>query len=682
MTQAEQDLQNALVSQYHLNLEFLKENDLNLYNKINAFSDMLSQGQFQENFALDFISEKGEFDILNIKENTYLYGKNAKLLNEHFLNKVDLSKTLTFNNLAQNIYMKREKNIEIKNSKFDLLENLLLNHMSEYSEVLGDTYSKTKEYKEVDKFIFFGNLLGTHLKDFQEKTNFKCCFIYEENLEIFRLSLFVVDYKSFNNKAKIIFSIMDEESILDEKINIFYNNMYIHSNYNIKFYKMINVNDNLIHKFLNESYLSNGVTFDYLKLLHDTFYSISKHIDNYKILTTKKKFSNFSFFKDKPVIIIGAGPSLLHNIKWLKDNQKKFIIVSIGASYKKLFDNGITPDIVTTVDPKFEILNRTHFNKNDVILLKDTVVLASINTPTKILNRFNQEKLFLFEVLDNYKYNSNVYNGISIGEITLSLFLDMNIDNIYLLGMDLALDKKTGESHFKGYVNKREQFDKESSQLNEVISSGNTSIKEFIHVKGNSEEKVITNRMFALSINQYVQIIKIFKKDFQKIYNLCIDGAYIEGTILRKTDEIFEYKDIEDKRFLMDTLKSISEFGLLKKEKKDLDVKISSIEKYKKLLKKVFLKKNSSNNIEEFNTKFLELYTEMIKNNDKLFLRIIANYFNFVMPYIKYSFNDKKMDLKIVSIKLRKVETIFYKQVLNLIEIYETYLIQIKKRVR
>ena len=682
MTQAEQDLQNALISQYHLNLEFLKENDLDLYNKIETFSNMISQGQFQENFVLDFISEKGEFDILNIKENVYLYDKNAKSINANFLNNVDSSKKSTFNNLTKDIYLNRKKNIEIQDSKFDSLTSLLCNDMSEYVEILGNAYSNTKEYKKFDKFLFFGNLLGTHLKDFQVKTNFKCCFIYEENLEIFRLSLFVTDYRSLNNYAKIVFSIMDEKSIFDEKLNKFFNEMYTYSNYNIKYYKIINVDDDLIHRILDNLYLSNGSTFDYTKLLYDTFYSISKHINNYKILTTKNKTAIFSPFNNKPIIIIGAGPSLMQNIKWLKENQNKFVLVSIGAVYKKLFDNEIIPDIVTTVDPKFEILNKTHFNKNDVSLLKDTTILASINTPTKILNRFNQDKLFLFEVVDYYKNNSTAYNGMSIGEITLSLFLDMNATNIYLLGMDLSFNRKTGESHFEGYVNKRKSFDKKSSKLDEVISSGHTSIEEFIQVKGNTEDRVTTNRMFALSINQYVQIIKIFKKDFQHIYNLCEDGAFIEGAIFNKISEIAPYKDIKEKKILIDSLTNISEFGLLKKEKKELDIKISSLEEYKKILNKEFFRKPNSNNIEEFNVKFLELYTKMIKNNDKLFLRIIANYFNFVVPYIYYSFNDRNLSENNLKDKIKKIEKVFYKQVKNIIEVYESYIFQIKKRVR
>lgn len=681
MTQAEQDLQNALVSQYFANLEFFKEHDLELFNKLNTLSTMIDEEIFKENFVLEFVKETGDFDILNLATNTYTYGRNAKLINENFLNNCNFSKKSIFGNLVNNLYLPRDKNIEISDSKFDILDQIVYSDMSEYANILGHCYYDEKVYKEIDKFFFFGNLLGTHLKSFQEKIGFKCCFIYEPNLEIFRLSLFVTDYRSLNNKSQFIFSVMDQEDIFVEKTNNFFNSMYIYSNYNIKYYKMVNVEEDIFNKILNELYLSNSSTYDYSKLLFDTFYSVSKHINKYKILTTKNKSANFSLTNDKPTLLIGAGPSLTKNLKWLKENQDKFIIVAIGATYKKLFDNGITPDIVTTVDPKYHILNATHFNLKDVELLRNTIILASINTPTKILDRFNQEKLFLYEVVDTFKNNSKAYNGISIGEITLSLLLDMNVKDIYLLGTDLAFDEKTGLSHFEGYVNKREDFVSEKSKVNEVLEIGKTSRQEFILVKGNKKEQVVTNRMFALSINQYIRIINYFKKSYQNVYNLCEEGAYIEGTIFKNVADIYRSSKIDNKNFLFENIKNISEFGLSKVELKELEIKISNLKFIKKVLNEQFSKQKNSTNIDKFRDKFL-IVLNIIKKNDKFFLSIISSYFNFVMPYINYSLNDEKMEIKEIENKLVQIETIFIRQVENIIDGYEAYLFNIKKGTR
>lgn len=677
--QLQENLQNALIQQYYLNLEFLKEHDLILYNKINTFSTMIDEGYYKERFALEFIKENGQFDILNIEENSYLYGRNENLINEHFLNGCDFTKNSVFNSLTLDLYLPRKKDIEIYDEKFDILDRIIYSNMSEYASVLGHCYSDNKEYNQIDKFIFFGNLLGTHLKYFQEKIGFKTCLIYEPNLEIFRLSLFVTDYRHINQKSKIIFSIMDDENILIEKVNIFFRTIFMYSNYNIKYHKMINVDNDIFNKILNELYLSNGSTYDYTKLLFDTFYSLSKHINKYKILTTKNKSNDFTLLENKPVILVAAGPSLSKNIEWLRENQNKFIIVAIGAVYKKLYDNGITADIVTTVDPKYHVLNQTHFNKTDVQILKDTIVLASINTPTRILDRFNQEKLFLYEVVDPFKNNSNVYNGISIGEITLHLLLDMNIKDLYLLGTDLAFDEKTGQSHFEGYVNKRDDFEKENSKINDVLETGNSSRKEFIEVKGNKKDKVITNRIFALSINQYIRIINFFKKPYQNIYNLCENGAYIEGTIFKNIEEIKEEKIIENKKELFNNIMKISEFGLLKNEYEELDRKLETLRQIRKTLNDLYVKQKESTSLEKFNEKFSVLSNFIIRKKDRFFIGIIKNYFNFVLPYVYDSLNDKKLSNDEIKLKLKKVEIIFLKQINSLIDVYESYLIYIKK---
>lgn len=673
--QAEEILQNSLIQRYYSNLEFLKENDLDLYNRINTFSMMIEENLYEEKFVLEFMKENGEFDILNLQENTYFYGRNAKLINEHLLNNADFSKKSTFCNFVNNLYFERDKDIEIKDSKIRILDKVTQNDISEYTNIWGNGYDENKKYEWIDKYFFFGNYLGTHLVEFQEKMKFKSCFIYEPNLEIFRLSLFVTDYKSLNNKSKIIFAVMEDDKDFIEKVNVFLGSIDIYSNYNIKNCQIIQMDNAIINKIFDELYLSSNVTFDYAKMFYTNLYLITKHINKFKILTTKKKDATFSISNNKPVLLLGAGPSLGKNIDWIKNNQNRFIIVAIGGTYKKLFDNGIIPDIVTTVDPQYEVLNRTHFNENDVKLLENTIVLASINTPTKILNRFNQEKLFLYEIGKNFKNNSTPYSGVSVGETSLLILLDMNIKDIYLLGTDLAFDKETGLSHYSGYANKKENY--KDDKLNQALETGYSSAKEFIEVKGNKNDKVITNRMFALSINQYVRIINHIKKSHQNVYNLCEDGAFIEGTILLDKKDIACAENI-NKGFLLNNLEKINEFGLRKDELKDLNKKILNLSKCKKSLDDLFLK-NKSINISDFNEKIVSFINLINKGSHEVFMQIILNYFNLIIPYVYYSLNDSKLEDKDKKNKLRQTEKVLYKQLKNLLELYEGYLLQIKK---
>lgn len=665
-------IQNKLLELYSSNMEFLKNNDIKLYNKLETLSYMIEKSLYQEKFVLEFFQETNNFDILNLETELYLYNKEIDKFSKNELNKINLDNRSGFFNLNKNLFRKNNVFIKTSDLKFNDLNKTLSDEIKEYVNIWGEI-KEDKKYEEIDKFIFLGNLLGTQIIDFYNEINFKSCFIYEPNLEIFRLSLFTTNYMQLSKNIKFVFSIMDDDIDLNKKIVKFINNTEIFSNYIIKYCKMNYVDDGIFQKFLNQMHLLDPLKFDYTKLLYHTFDSVSKHIDKYKILTLKNKKD---FIIDKNVLFLAAGPSLENNLDLIKENQNKFIIITIGAVYKKLFENGIIPDIVTTVDPQYDVLNSTHFNLEDVKLLKDTIIMASINTPTKILERFNQEKLFLYEVLDSFKINSNEYFGVSIGEISLSLILDLNFKNIYLLGTDLCINQITGESHFSNYINKREDYTKESKVNN--LKQDNYTVEDFIEVKGNTSDKVITKRIFALSIIQYVNIINKFKKNFQTIYNLSKDGAYIEGTTYKNFDEIVLNLDSIDKSTTLNELILLSELGLTKQEKIYLKENINNLKNLKHAISKLYITSLERVTLREFKDRLLVCFKEINKNNDKFLDKIILNYSKIIISYIFYSINDKEIETSEKEKKLAKSQKLFYKQIQKILDVYLIYLLKIK----
>lgn len=672
MTEIQIQIQNKLLEQYLSNIEFLKNNDIELYNKLETLSYMIEKGIYQEKFVLEFLQETNSFDILNLETNVYLYNKEIDEFSKNELNKINLDNRSGFFNLNKNLFTNNNLFGKTSDLKFNDLNKTLSDEVKEYVNIW-EEIKEDKKYEKIDKFIFLGNLLGTQIIDFYNKINFKSCFIYEPNLEIFRLSLFTTNYMQLSKNIKFTFSIMNDDIDLNKKIVNFINNTEIFSNYIIKYYKMNYVEDGIFQKFLNQMHLLDPLKFDYTKLLYHTFDSISKHIGSYKILTLKNKKD---LIIDKNVLFIAAGPSLDNNFEFIKENQEKFIIITIGAVYKKLFDNDIIPDIVTTVDPSYNALNSTHFNLEDVKLLKDTIIMASINTPTKILERFNQEKLFLYEVLDSFKINSNEYFGVSIGEISLSLILDLNFKNIYLLGTDLSINQITGESHFSNYINKRENYTKERKVNN--LKQDNYTVEDFIEVKGNTSDKVITKRIFALSIIQYVDIINKFKKNFQTIYNLSKNGAYIEGTIYKNFDEIVLNLDSIDKSTILSELILSSELGLTKQEKINLEEKITNLGDLKHTISKLHITSLERVTLREFKDRLLVCFKEINKNNDRFLDKIILNYSKIVISYIFYSINDKEIQNIEKEKKLAKSQKVFYSHIQKILDVYLTYLLKIK----
>ena len=82
----------------------------------------------------------------------------------------------------------------------------LINYSNKYAD------KEKTTMKKLYKFIFLGVGLGLHLTTIHEKLQSNVYFIVEEDLELFRLSLFVTNYKDMSSHgAQLLFSIFDDE---------------------------------------------------------------------------------------------------------------------------------------------------------------------------------------------------------------------------------------------------------------------------------------------------------------------------------------------------------------------------------------------------------------------------------------------------------------------------------------
>ncbi len=86
-----------------------------------------------------------------------------------------------------------------------------------------------------------GTLLGRHIPRIAKKIDARSYLVLERNLEIFRLSLFTVDYTILAEKSGVIFSIMDEYSKTEKKRYIKFLNSYkeVQNNYFLRFLQQI-----------------------------------------------------------------------------------------------------------------------------------------------------------------------------------------------------------------------------------------------------------------------------------------------------------------------------------------------------------------------------------------------------------------------------------------------------------
>ncbi|MCT7541477.1 motility associated factor glycosyltransferase family protein [Aliarcobacter cryaerophilus] len=667
MTEAQLELQNALTTTFLANLAFLSEYDKELYHRVDELSRMIENGSYEEKYHLEFIMEDGDFDIYDVVNDKYLYGRKPKKFNNDLIQKVEFDEKKSILNIQNYFALKhkidfdRDRRLELNNSE----EFLALTYCDalEYTNCLNDYMdTKKKKFKKIEKFVFLGTLLGRHIPKIAQKIDATMYLVLERNLEIFRLSLFTVDYTILGKKG-VIFSVMNDYLEEEKQIaEFFYTRIF--DNYLIKFATSgINIEQYVDGLLLTISELS-PVTYDYNRILYSHRNRTTKVLNKYKIIQFHKIKDKTNIFKDIPILYIASGPSLDDNIDWIKQNQNKFFIVTIGSAYKKLLKNGIKIGMITTLD-EHEILTQIQFDDENVNKIdKDTIILASAITNEKVLKKFNSNNLFFYEVFIDFFKENVAFTGFSIGEVTLDLLLHFNAKRIYTIGLDLALNQETGESHSKDAGSCVSRLNLDEVQTREVFDE-KTSL---VQVKGNLKEYVFTTPLFYLSIKQVEKKIKPYK-DSVEIINLSNNGAYFEGTNSKRIEEIDikEFKEISNinfKEYLIKNSKEsldVASQKSLKDEINFLDNDIADIIKD--------IKDKNFKSYEEFNNMIIEMIDKIYKNKYFKSYQFLFEYYKVYIPYLSYHFNDKK--IKNESKKVNKIKYVFLKQLEGLINDYK-----------
>jgi hypothetical protein len=365
--------------------------------------------------------------------------------------------------------------------------------------------------------------------------------------------------------------------------------------------------------------------------------------------------------------MLAAGPSLKNNIDFIRVNRDKFIIVSIYSLLPFLEENDIVPDIVAQYDEADEVVMETIKRINNLDFFEKTIFLFASHLDSKLMYTFVKSNIYVFQGLFEAKKDFSTLTSPSIGEITYALINILGFRNLYLLGLDMALDPKTNQTHYeKNYTG---NFNVNNS---EVLENSFSFRNSFIKIRGNFIDEINTLPLFKISIDH----INLFTKRYKclhnsEIYNLS-NGAYFEDIKPLKIKEIdtTNFKEI-DKKALHKEFKSffdsISENSFNDEDTELIKQKIEDAMKLKIKIKNFKLVKNSS--IENFKNSIHLLHEELCKSyscND--LQRILSNYFNNNIHYIFHLLNIQNISNPKKHIK--ELQKLFYLQLNKIVEEY------------
>ncbi len=655
-----ESIENAAVERYQKNLVYFSKQQPELMKKLTLFNNSLEDGSYCATYDLEYIN--GYFDVRQLATSHYLYTQNSELISKDITDKVNYKKdSYTFEGFP--LYRVPDEKLSELDDRSEGFEDIF--------PIMRYYIENSNEYdlmKQIEKFIFIGTGLGLHISQIDNKIKSKEYLIIEDDIELFRLSLFTAPYYKLSEHSMLYFSIADDENFFLITARSFLRNTFFYNRY-LKYSYFAAHSENKIKQIQNALSTQDFAFFPYKQLLKKYLRPLEYINDGYKILNISKHFDK-SLFNNKPVLLLAAGPTFKKNISWVKKNQDKFIIVAIAAVLNTLYEHNIKPDIVTHIDgyegslPLFDGIPTKEF-------LKDTIIVFGSFALSKLRELFTKEQIFYQESSTSYFEGFGTSSGPCVGSHTLIFSLILNSTELYLLGLNLALDQETGSSHSEDYVD-RKIIDMSTKT---ELKSDMKSAENLIPVQGNFTDIVYSTAVTHSSVQFLHENIENAKLNEQIIYNLN-EGAKISNTIPTHIESIDteKYTTIDKEKLyhhLHERLTLKSETRLRDKDILALKKRLHTAKEIKSKIDE-YCNTVSHANVDRYLYDLLGIVSVIMHTGDRNIDNIVSvyyTYFEYVLPLVMDLFNTK--GLKNEKRHIKKLDIMIQKGMYNIYVIYE-----------
>ncbi len=653
-----QDIQTKVMKTLAKNMQFLSRYDGELFAKISVLQQAMEDGSYQSNYALEFVD--GYFDVKNLRDGSWLYGMNSNEFGDKKYEEVDFNKASSSLSM---MYRRGYSDAMVEDLEQFSAVNSSVVLIAPIEHILTKKNGRKPTMKQIYKFAFLGIGLGVHLQKIAQKINAYHYLLVEDNLELFYLSLFVCDYEDLSKKAKLYFCIMEDNDSFNRVFVRFNEGAWMRNDF-LKFSLFSDDYASKIKQMQTLSVTKSSNAYPQNLLLRKNI-NISKALQGgYRFLNLNKIYTN-SPLAQKKVLFLAAGPSLSKHIDWVKQHRDKFFIVSVFMIAKKLCDSGIKPDIFVHVDENEAPLLGVLRSFEEYSYFDNCMFLLSPSTPLHFFEKLiKKSSIYLCEDRTRYKAGFGNLEFYSVGEAGYSLCLYLGANELYLLGLDLALDQTTGQTHASGHASASDKKDLlKSDEVEQMGSIRDTVLK----VKANRGGEVATTPLFEVSIRMLNELSKRLLIANQRVYNLG-DGAYFDQIVPLNIEDVNlsdKDKDIDIKDFL----DSISEKGLNEKDKNNIAQRKQDLKRRIRAIVK-FAGSNPKNP-KELHSAFVDLAEVMVNAPKNMLVEnyeitgvFMENFAPFVAEYLNtkealISYEDIKEVKETIARELKKLVSAF-----------------------
>lgn len=420
-----------------------------------------------------------------------------------------------------NILLNDNYLIEKSKDNYDVLKiqksnkNIYLGSKYNMKREIEEFLNQFKHITNETIFIICGFASGEHIKELRKK--------YSENIIIVFEPIY--DLKHYIEKLKWIKS--------DEKIILLYDNREYMDNVYIKYINVFNYKNVVISIYNKYDEIYGKEIQNFLKYTRDYFINtLFSH--NTRMIESRQWFKNLlenleymvngtpigeykNYFKDKPAIIISAGPSLDKNIDQLKLVDNNFVIFTGYRNIDGLIEKNIRPNFLSVIDASDELYR---LGRKSISYTKNIPLLFFENTNNLVVKEHKGKKIFftrnkmIKEILNNNIPDISL--GGSVAHSITDMAILMGCNPIIFVGQDLAYTDNKSYSKFAENKDGSWKYD-EVKRNDDVI------------VEAYGGGKVRTSLSLQVFINSFESIIR-YNPNITFI-NATEGGARIHGTI-------------------------------------------------------------------------------------------------------------------------------------------------------
>lgn len=375
----------------------------------------------------------------------------------------------------------------------------------------------------------FGLLGGMFLQFLIEQGySFHSLLLFEEDIDLFRISLYFVDYPLlFERVSERSCYIFVKDLLHKEFVQHYFTHRRITNNFlrlELQLYDSPKIKQ--VQESVAQAYAINsrgwGSFDDEMIGVRNTFSNLgTDSISKYPILHLPKRVN-------APICVVGNGASLDALLPFIKQNAKRMIIFSCGTALKPLKNAGIAPDFQIEIE-------RISYLKEvlESAPLGDTTLLCGNMVQPNALSLAKEAYLFM------RGGSASAYFGDSktiiefaapyVGNAGFALACLLS-EEVIICGLDCGyIEGKTKHASGSFYGDEQSNIPKNAYE-----------------VQGNGSKRVYADALFSLSSAMMSRAVNAFKP--KVVINLG-EGAYIQGTRAVSSED-FTLREIDKSTFI------------------------------------------------------------------------------------------------------------------------------------